>query len=82
MKKEEIFKQISEFIENLTMSENEITNETKFSNDLGFDSLDNVELLIRVEDVFCISITDEQAEKVETVGQAVDLIQSLVKELV
>jgi len=51
-----------------------ITRETSFINDLGADSLDTVELVMEFEDEFEISIPDEDAEKIQTVGAAVEYI--------
>ena len=51
-----------------------MTRETSFINDLGADSLDTVELVMEFEDEFEISIPDEDAEKIQTVGAAVDYI--------
>jgi acyl carrier protein len=56
--------------------EEKVTRETSFINDLGADSLDTVELVMEFEDEFEISIPDEDAEKIQTVGNAVDYIQS------
>jgi len=53
-----------------------ITRETSFVNDLGADSLDTVELVMEFEDEFEISIPDEDAEKIQTVGAAIDYITS------
>ena len=53
-----------------------ITPETSFINDLGADSLDTVELVMEFEDEFEISIPDEDAEKIQTVGNAVEYIKS------
>jgi len=53
-----------------------ITTETSFVNDLGADSLDTVELVMEFEDEFEISIPDEDAEKIQTVGAAVEYIKS------
>jgi acyl carrier protein len=53
-----------------------ITKETSFINDLGADSLDTVELVMEFEDEFEISIPDEDAEKIQTVGNAIDYISS------
>jgi len=52
----------------------EITRETSFVNDLNADSLDTVELVMEFEDQFELSIPDEEAEKIQTVGQAIDYI--------
>ncbi|HUW83720.1 MAG TPA: acyl carrier protein [Phycisphaerae bacterium] len=52
----------------------EITRETSFVNDLNADSLDTVELVMELEDEFEMSIPDEEAEKIQTVGQAIDYI--------
>lgn len=49
--------------------------ETSFINDLGADSLDTVELVMELEDEFEISIPDEDAEKIQTIGSAVDYIE-------
>jgi acyl carrier protein len=53
-----------------------VTRETSFINDLGADSLDTVELVMEFEDEFEISIPDEDAEKIQTVGNAIDYISS------
>ena len=56
-----------------------ITPETSFINDLGADSLDTVELVMEFEDEFEISIPDEDAEKIQTVGDAIGFIKSNAK---
>ena len=57
----------------------EITRETSFINDLNADSLDTVELVMEFEDKFDISIPDEDAEKIQTVGAAIDYIVNVMK---
>ena len=66
-------------VDKLGVDESEITNESSFTNDLGADSLDTVELIMEFEKEFNIAIPDDQAEKISTVGQAVDYIQANVK---
>jgi len=61
--------------EQMGVAENEITRETSFVNDLNADSLDTVELVMEFEDEFEMSIPDEEAEKIQTVGMAIDYIQ-------
>ena len=58
--------------EQLGVNEAEIKNESSFVDDLGADSLDTVELVMEFEDEFELSIPDEEAEKIQTVGQAID----------
>ena len=60
--------------EQMGVDKSEITRETHFINDLNADSLDTVELVMEFEDEFETSIPDEQAEKIQTVGQAIDYI--------
>ena len=57
-------------------SPDKITSETSFVNDLGADSLDTVELVMALEEAFKIEISDEDAEKITTVGEAVKYIES------
>jgi acyl carrier protein len=64
--------------EQLGVSKDQITRETSFVNDLGADSLDQVELVMELEEEFDINIPDDAAEKIQTVGQAIDHIQSAV----
>ncbi len=66
-------------IDKLGVDEGEVTNEASFTNDLGADSLDTVELIMEFEKEFNIAIPDDQAEKISTVGQAVDYITANVK---
>lgn len=62
--------------EQMGVDKTEITRETSFVNDLNADSLDTVELVMEFEDEFELSIPDEEAEKIQTVGQAVDHISA------
>ena len=61
--------------EQLGQDKDTITDETHFINDLGADSLDTVELVMELEDEFGVSISDEEAEKIQTVGDAVKYIE-------
>ncbi|MFN0012127.1 MAG: acyl carrier protein [Phycisphaerales bacterium] len=56
-----------------------ITRNTNFTTDLNADSLDTVELVMEFEDQFDTTIPDEQAEKIQTVGQAIDFIKTVAK---
>lgn len=66
-------------VDKLGVDESEVTTEASFTNDLGADSLDTVELIMEFEKEFNIAIPDEQAEKIGTVGQAVAYIEEHVK---
>ena len=61
--------------EQLGTSRDKISKETSFINDLGADSLDTVELVMEFEDEFQINIPDEDAEKIQTVGDAIKYIE-------
>jgi acyl carrier protein len=61
-------------VDKLGVEESEVTNDASFTNDLGADSLDTVELIMEFEKEFNIAIPDEQAEKIATVGDAVSYI--------
>ncbi|HLO56664.1 MAG TPA: acyl carrier protein [Saprospiraceae bacterium] len=63
-------------IDKLGVDESEVTNEASFTNDLGADSLDTVELIMEFEKEFDVSIPDDQAEKIQTVGQAIDFLEA------
>lgn len=60
--------------EQMGVDKSEITRETSFINDLNADSLDTVELVMEFEDEFDMSIPDEEAEKIQTVGAAIDYV--------
>ncbi len=60
--------------EQLSVDKAEISRETSFVNDLNADSLDTVELVMELEDEFDVTIPDEDAEKLKTVGEAMDFI--------
>jgi acyl carrier protein len=66
-------------VDKLGVDEAEVTNEASFTNDLGADSLDTVELIMEFEKEFNISIPDEQAETITTVGQAVTYLEEHAK---
>src|SRR5215813_5437987 len=66
-------------VDKLGVDEAEVTNEASFTNDLGADSLDTVELIMEFEKEFNISIPDEQAETITTVGQAVSYLEEHAK---
>jgi len=61
--------------EQLGVDKEKVTPETSFVNDLGADSLDTVELVMELEEEFDINIPDDAAEKIQTVGQAVEYIE-------
>ncbi len=63
-------------VERLGVEEAEVTPEASFKDDLGADSLDVVELVMELEDEFDLEISDEDAEKITTVGEVVNYIQS------
>ena len=62
--------------EQMGVDKSEISRDTNFANDLNADSLDTVELVMEFEDEFETSIPDEEAEKIQTVGQAIEYIAS------
>ena len=66
-------------VDKLGVEEDEVTMEASFTNDLGADSLDTVELIMEFEKDFDISIPDEMAESIGTVGDAVRFIEKTVK---
>ncbi len=75
MENEDIFDKVRDVIvDQLNVDEGEVTEEASFVDDLGADSLDIVELVMALEEQFGISIPDEEAEKIKTVGDAVAYI--------
>ncbi len=67
-------------VDKLGVDESEVVLEANFTNDLGADSLDTVELIMEFEKEFDISIPDEQAENIQTVGDAITYLEKEVKE--
>ena len=65
--------------EQMGVDKAEISRETSFINDLNADSLDTVELVMEFEDEFDMSIPDEEAEKIQTVGAAINFMSKIVK---
>ena len=65
--------------EQMGQNKDKVSEETSFINDLGADSLDTVELVMELEDEFDLSIPDEEAEKIRTVGDAVTYIEEHMK---
>ena len=75
--REEVFERVKEVLtEQLGVDENEINEEASFQEDLDADSLDLVELIMSLEEEFGTEISDEDAQKIQTVGQAVDYVAS------
>jgi acyl carrier protein len=75
MTKEEILAKVKSVVsEKLNVGEDQVTTEAKFVEDLGADSLDQVELIMALEDEFDLKIPEEEAEQLSTIGAAVDFI--------
>ena len=66
-------------VDKLGVDENEVTPEASFTNDLGADSLDTVELIMEFEKEFNMGIPDDQAESIATVGEAIKYIEDNAK---
>lgn len=78
--RDEILEKVREIVsEQMGVDKNEINMETSFVNDLNADSLDTVELVMELEDEFDMSIPDEEAEKLQTVGSAVEFIEKQIE---
>ena len=75
MEKDELLQKIKEIVaDKLSISEDQVTEEASFIDDLGADSLDTVELVMALEDEFDMDIPDEDAEKLTTVGKAIEYV--------
>ena len=72
-------KVVSIVVDKLGVEESQVTPEASFTGDLGADSLDTIELIMEIEKEFGISIPDDQAEKIGTVGDAVSYIEEHAK---
>jgi acyl carrier protein len=66
-------------VDKLGVDESEVVNSASFTNDLGADSLDTVELIMEFEKEFDLAIPDDEAEKISTVGEAIAHIESAIK---
>jgi len=80
MEREELLKKVRHIVsDKLSISEEQVTEDASFIDDLGADSLDTVELVMALEDEFGLDIPDDEAEKLTTVGKALDYIQGHLK---
>lgn len=80
MERDELLKKIKAIVaDKLSIGEDQVTEEASFIDDLGADSLDTVELVMALEDEFDLDIPDEDAEKMTTVGKAIDYVLEVLK---
>jgi acyl carrier protein len=79
MSEVDIFDRVQDIVaQQLGVDKTQVTKEANFADDLGADSLDTVELVMAIEEEFAIEIPDEDAEKIATLGQAIEFIQKAV----
>jgi len=80
VERDELLNKIKTIVaDKLSISEDQVTEEASFIDDLGADSLDTVELVMALEDEFDLDIPDEEAEKLTTVGKSIDYVLSNLK---
>ncbi len=80
MERDELLKKIKAIVaDKLSIGEDQVTEEASFIDDLGADSLDTVELVMALEDEFDLDIPDEDAEKMTTVGKAIDYVLEVLQ---
>ena len=80
MDEQQVFEQVKKVVvEQLGVSDAEVTKESSFVDDLGADSLDTVELVMALEEDFGIEIPDEDAEKIKTIGNTISYIAEHAK---
>ncbi|MFQ6109673.1 MAG: acyl carrier protein [Candidatus Aminicenantales bacterium] len=81
MERDELLKKVKAIVaDKLSISEEQVTEDASFIDDLGADSLDTVELVMALEDEFNMDIPDEEAEKLTTVGKAMDYVLARLSE--